>query len=155
MTEIETQTLKEAKKHVGEHEQGGSNRGPFVAKCLMFVRCALGQPWCASFACFMIHEAAKQLGITAKFPKTPSTSAIARWAKANGRMLNEPRPGCVGLVKGNAYKTGYEHTYLVHPWPDGSVVKNGKLLTIEGNLGNAVRWNKERSPEGSDFAEIV
>lgn len=120
-----------------------------MEKFLQFVHVAKGNPWCASFAVYCCHVAAKELGVDCAVPKTASTSAIARWAKQNGNLLAKAEPGCIGLLRGNAYGTGYIHTYLVH-----TVNDDGTLVTVEGNLGNACRWNHRKS-EGSDFARIV
>lgn len=149
MTQLQRQTLIVAKRFVGTREVGGSNRGPLVEKFLAFVGLAKGNPWCASFAAYCCHMAAKELGVSCSVPKTGSTSAIARWAMKTGNILSQPEPGCLVLVRGNAYGTGYVHTALVH-----DVLPNGMLLTVEGNWLNSVRWNR-RTAAGCDFARIV
>jgi hypothetical protein len=141
--------LQVAKRFVGVREEGGANRGPWVEKFLAFVGLARGNPWCASWAVYCCHLAAKELGQSCSVPKTGSTSAIARWAKKTGNLLDGPEPGCLALVRGNAYGTGYVHTALVH-----DVLPDGLLLTVEGNWLNSVRWNR-RKAAGCDFARIV
>lgn len=149
MTPLQQRTLQVAKRHLGVKEEGGPNRGPVVEKILQFVHLAKGNPWCVASAVYFAHTAAKELGVTCHLPKTGSTSALYRWARESGNLLATPSPGCLVLVEGNAYGTGFVHTALCH-----DVEPGGVLLCVEGNLANRVKWNR-RPAVGCKFARIV
>lgn len=150
MTELQQRTLIVAKRHLGVKEEGGANRGPVVEKILQFVHLAKGNPWCAASAVYFAHTAAKEIGETCHLPKTGSTSALFRWARDTGNLLPAAAPGCLVLVEGDAYGTGFVHTALCHDVEDGGKT----LLCVEGNLANRVKWNR-RPGAGCRFARIV
>lgn len=126
-TDLGATALVLALTHVGQHEQPlGSNRGPQVSEWLKRTGGEPGNPWCASFACCMIEDAAKQLGIPNPVPMTASSSALYRWAKGANRLVARPEPGDLALVIGG--ETGHYHTVICAGVPSGD-----RVQTIEGN----------------------
>lgn len=158
MTPLQQRTLQVAKRFVGVRENLGPNRGTVVQKFqLWYGRWMVGQPWCVAFAVYCCDVAAKELGVPNPLLKTASSSALFAWAVKHGRRQPEPAAGDIFVVRSgglgdsdgrnNAGKT-HIHTGLVH-----TVEPNGTLTTIEGNFGNAVKWNK-RNQRGLDFIRI-
>lgn len=127
----------EACNWVGHGEQPkGSNRGPLPDRCLEYVGYALGNPWCAAFACYMAFRVGIKNG-----PKTASTGAIYEWGRRNHKVLDpkEVRAGDLGLVRDNTSKTGFRHTVIVR-----KVLPFGMVMTIEGNYGDTVQKGLRR-----------
>lgn len=146
---LEQKTLQVAKGFLGVREATGHNDGTQVNAFQRYVARGaawlLGQPWCVCFVIYCVKKAAGALGVTSRLPLTASSSELYRWYLAHGLLLAKPKPGCVGLVRGG--KTGHEHAFLVHD------VDGETLVTVEGNWGDAVRWNRRRV-EGCDFGVI-
>lgn len=132
VSSVARQALAEALSHVGAHEQPlGSNRGPQVDEWNRRAGVPLGSSWCAAFACSMYDDAAKKLGVSRPvLMMTGSSSALYRWAKANGKLVARPEPGDIALVIGG--ETGHYHTVLVE-----RVIPNAeRFATVEGNSNN-------------------
>lgn len=149
-TALEQRTLQIAKSFVGVREATGQNDGPVVSRFQRFVANGaswlLGKAWCVCFVVYCVKRAAADRGLRSRLPLTASSSALYKWLKAQGLLLKEPRPGCIGFLRGG--ETGHRHTFLVHD------VEDGVLVTVEGNLRNGVRWNR-RPISGCDFGRIV
>lgn len=154
MTPLQQRTLQVAKRYVGASEDEGNNRGRIIAQFqLFFGRWMLGQPWCAAFATFCIHKAEAELNLPHTFLTSPSSSAIYAWAKKAGRLLAHPEAGCVGLVKAGEHAAkgkSHEHTFLVHTLE----AEGSRVLTVEGNWSNRVRWNRRSVTNNYDWVRI-
>ncbi|HYF39964.1 MAG TPA: hypothetical protein VD930_09765 [Gemmatimonadales bacterium] len=160
-TPLVQRTLQLAKQYVGQREATGRNDGWFPRLVQRFVakgsRWLDNQPWCVCYATYVIHTAAKELGIKPAFPNSASSSQVYAWAKQHGKLLRAPVPGCVGLVRrggqgdqdgrNDAGKT-HIHTFIVHD------IQGTTLITTEGNYRNSVCWNKRRHPWNCDFVAI-
>lgn len=153
-TKLGQRTMQIAKEYVGESETQGPNKSPFINRIMMrFGAQFKGQPWCAGFATWCISEAEKDLKVKDSVIDSPSTSAIAKWARDRGILSNVPTDGCLGLLQGPAYGTGYEHTFLVH----NTYMKDGQLWlkTIEGNWRNRVTWyDRPHNPNLYDYVRF-
>jgi len=158
LTDLQQRTLQVAKRFIGASENQGPNRGTRIAPFqLWFGKWLLGQPWCAAYVIYCCEIAAKELGLPRTVPKYASCSLIFAWAKQKGRLLDHPEPGCIFLVRrgGQGDSDGradrgksHIHTGFVH-----GVESDNRLLTVEGNFGNRVAWNR-RSAAGLDFVRI-
>jgi hypothetical protein len=143
LSPLQQRALQVAKRYLGQHEATGHNDGALPRLAQRFIANGAAwldrQPWCACFAVFCVHTAAREIGLTSALPKTASSSALYRWFRDHGRLLDQPVPGCVGLVKGGP--TGHQHTFLVHDVrheADGLMV----VIGVDGNYKNAVSWSK-------------
>lgn len=158
MTPLQQRTLQIAKTFVGASENLGPNRGTRIERIqLWFGRWMLGQPWCAAYVVYCCELAAKDLKLPRTVPKYASCSLIYAWAKKNGRLLANPQPGCVFLVRkgGSGDSDGradrgksHIHCGFVH-----DAHSSGRLVTVEGNYSNRVSWN-HRAASGLDFVRI-
>lgn len=121
--------LEVAVGEIGVIEQpDGSNRG---ARVDVYTAPDLGIPWCAAFVSWCFLRGAED---GSPFGRILSALKMRDWAVAHGRVLGEaaiPQAGDVFvLLRGDL------HGHV------GLVVGNtpdGRMLTIEGNSGNAVR----------------
>ncbi len=103
----------------------GSNMGPTIDKYGQD-----GQPWCAYFVswCYLYSEPPHPFGVIA------SALKMQEWAQAQKRVLGagaQLLPGDVGVILRANF---HGHVVLV-----GGVLDDGKIATVEGNSGNAVR----------------
>lgn len=142
----------EARAHLGRREEEGPNRGAIVKESNLDE----GLPWCAGFVMMVFYEAA-----------APLHSTIAeRWRWRNvqtmedglrdlgwwwdARLPFDPEPGDVIFYKGrNASDPGRgRHVGIVEK------VGNGAIVSIEGNLGDAVKraMTQRRDPKIAGFA---
>ena len=94
-----------ANAFVGVSEQGGDNRGQMVEHFLRSVHLPPGQPWCAAFVYHVGHSALYD-HMTRRsswpLPATGSCETLARAARANGVLRNEPYVGDVFLLYSRA-----------------------------------------------------
>jgi len=122
--------LHHAASCVGMHEEPmGSNRGILPDTCNNFVGVAMGSPWCASWACWLLHHAGVLNG-----PRTASSGGIATWGRENNAVVRgAPRFGDLGEVHSSVSPTGFKHTVLIVGGPPH------ELHTIEGNEGDMVK----------------
>lgn len=114
---------------IGVIEQpDGSNRG---ARVDVYTAPDLGIPWCAAFVSWCFLRGADD---GSPFGRILSALKMREWAVTNNRLLGIaalPQPGDVFvLLRGDLHG----HVGLVV----GST-PDGRMLTIEGNAGNAVR----------------
>jgi hypothetical protein len=120
-------TLQLALTQVGTKEAPlGSNRGAKIDEWNRRAGAPLGSPWCASFAVCQVDDAAKQARRANPVPMTPSSSALARWARNHDRLVVKPEAGDIFVVRGGS--TGYYHTGIVR-----KVLGNGRFSSVEGN----------------------
>lgn len=142
-----------AKTKLGEKEATGKNDGPFVQMLQRWVAAGEtwldGAPWCACFATWVVYQAAGELGITPRMPKSASSTTLFSWFKKNGRLVQDPYPGCIGLVKAKpgSGKT-HSHTFIVQEY------KRDRVRGIDGNYKNAVSRSHRRR-EDCDFGDPI
>ena len=106
----------------------GTNRGPRVETYLASVGLPPGNPWCAAFVAWCIQQAALRRKATVEWPRTGYCPSIAAWAKRMGKILTEPQPGQVFLLRLSVGgTTRFAHTGIVER------VQGEILHTIEGN----------------------
>lgn len=117
-----------AKSYDGVHEQGGPNRGPLVDKWNLASGAGLGGHWCLSYVYAVCLEAAKELKQPCAIPKSAYCPFLLNWARANGRLTSDPRPGDIFLLKGEGTAI---HTGFFLGWSS-----DGHALTIEGNTND-------------------
>lgn len=158
MTPLRQRTLQVAKRFVGASENIGPNRGTVIERFQLFIgRWMIAQPWCVAFSVYCVYRAANELKMGTDLLKTASSSALYTWAKRHGRLLTKPEAGCILLVRAGGagdsdgradHGKSHIHCGLVH-----TVEADGTLVTIEGNFGNKVKWNRRRAT-GLDFVRI-
>ena len=157
VSELRKRALQVAKRHLGEAETPGRpNRGPLkgiVTTAQLFIgRWMLGQPWCAAFATYCVHLAAREMGVPCERIRSASSSELYRYFRRTGTLLFHPEPGCIGLVVAGpkARKLGktHEHTFLVHD------IQGDEVVTVEGNWSNRVRWNRRKINGALVFGKI-
>jgi hypothetical protein len=130
-----------ANAFVGVGEQGGDNRGQMVEHFLRSVSLPPGLPWCAAFVYHVGHAALYDpLSRRSSWPlpATGSCETLARAARANGVLRNEPYVGDVFLLYSRA-RARFVHTGIivgvlleerVHQFDVHS------CLTVEGNTNS-------------------
>lgn len=169
LTTWEQRTLQFAKDKLGQREATGHNDGKLPHLVQRFIAAGAAwldnQPWCACFAIWCIYQAAGALKLKPSIPKTASSSALYAWYRHVWHgLLEQPHPGCVGMVRGG--RTGHRHTFLVHDVEDrlGRSVLRGTLdpaavgpacfvVGVDGNLKNAVGWSR-RPVSACDYGPI-
>lgn len=129
--------LQQALKHLGwKEDPPGSNHGDLADRAIKFVgyptSYPTGPPWCAAFACLMVHDAGILDG-----PKTASTGGIVTWGKMHDAIVPQPRRGDIGCLIDSDSPTGFEHTVILeHVFGGESVVH-----TVAANEANRVQRN--------------
>lgn len=114
---------------IGVVEQpDGSNRG---ARVDVYTAPDLGIPWCAAFVSWCFLRGAED---GSPFGRILSAYKFAQWGNEHGRTLGDaaiPQAGDVFVIlRGNLHG----HVGLVV-----GLTMDGRMLTVEGNAGNAVR----------------
>lgn len=131
----------------------GSNRGPEVEQYQLGRwrdgSYLVGLAWCARFVLWCVEGAAMAFGVKAPTAGGGDLAGATKWlawAKATGRLIAAPRPGCVALVR----VEGHGHVWLV------TRVEGDRHATIEGNSGNRVagRWRPNAGVEGQHFISL-
>lgn len=112
--------VREARSHLGYREGPKSNQNIFGQE-YGWDRVA----WCVQFAWYCGHVTGSDGGI----PKTASTGAAMRWAKAVGRWHETPQPGDWSIMVNS--KGATIHTDLVESYEDG------RLICIGGNTSGS------------------
>ncbi len=111
------------------------NTGASVEWFLHYAGGKPGQPWCVAFA-FGVVQLAYAICDEYAPDGMPSLSCstLVKWAEAAGRVVDDPQPGDLLVLRGG--DTGYCHVAVIVE------VNGGKLITIEGNT------NQAGSPDG-------
>lgn len=142
--------LKFCQSHIGVHEQpNGSNRGPLIDKWNRDAVGIEGIAWCMSFQHAAFKSAGKTIGGWA------SVERFIEWAKKNKYEVTGPAAG--DLVCFDPDANGWsDHVAIVEKryggtFPGGRFV--GRLTTVGGNEGNAVR-RQTRWVKNARFARI-
>jgi hypothetical protein len=99
------------------------NNGPWVEAIQRVTGNKKGDPWCASFVCFVLTLSNRGKN---PLPTTASCEEIHKWAKKYGKIVSEPREGDVFLVL-NADDWAHHTGFCTGP------AANGLVPTIEGN----------------------
>lgn len=113
-----------ARKYLGVHEVDGDNAGPHISGWLIEQGGQPGWAWCLAYALSIVKEAGYGLNV-----KTCGCSVAREWAQRNGRWSQTPRPGYIGIVKGD------EHAVIVTSW-SGSTVYDIAGNTSESDGSN-------------------
>jgi hypothetical protein len=134
------QAVKDGLANLGVKEDPpGSNSGKYVNIYLASVGLPPGNPWCAAFVFFRVQQAAKELGISALWPKTGLVQAVYDWAKSHKLVSDTPAAGMV-FVEWFPSLNRYAHTGLI------AEVQGNKFRTVEGNS------NSNGSRDGEEVA---
>jgi hypothetical protein len=130
-----------ANAFVGVSEQGGDNRGQMVEHFLRGVHLSPGHPWCAAFVHHVGHSAHYDhvtRRSTWPLPATGSCDALARAARANGVLRDEPYVGDVFLLYSRR-RARFIHTGIVVGVLDEHRVHDRDVhecVTVEGNTND-------------------
>jgi len=138
-----------AKLHLksSPREIGGQNKGPWV-RLYMDGKEGENWPWCAGFACFVLKQACRTMGVPLPITTSVSCDSLAASAKEKGLFMagagldrQKVRPGMFFLNR----RTPTDWTHV------GIVIKTDKdvFMTIEGNT------NDEGSREGYEVCRRV
>jgi hypothetical protein len=122
-------------------ETDGPNDGPEIRDWLLERGIGYPAAWCAAFACYQIHEAARALKLTLAMHY--SAGALRLLALNHDLVLTEPETGC--LVAWD-HGGGLGHVGIV----TGVTRVGGELASIEVLSGNT---NLEGSREGNAAVE--
>lgn len=132
--------LNLAKTQIGVQEiPKGSNWGDKVKEYLAAVNIGSPAPWCCAFVVWCFRHCQKDKTV---IPTTGSCTFLLNWAKEQGKLVKQPRPGDVFLLLRPGGKSAF-HTGLV------SSVGALTFGTIEGNS------NPGGSPEGYEVVARV
>jgi len=145
-----------ARRHHRERprEVGGNNRGPWV-RAYMMGRGNEGLPWCAGFATTVARQAIQAEGLDDFLPWEPSCDRLGDWARAAGRLSEQPSVGAIVLLREPLPSRGWLHAGIVVETSRG-----GTVTTIEGNTNAAGGREgieverKIRATTGKDFIRL-
>ena len=112
------------KEGYGLKETDGQNCGPQVKKYLILCGLPEGNPWCAAFVSWVMHEALKEL-FEKCFIISADTWAFESFAIEKGILSEAPEPGDIFLRYDS---NGPTHTGFVLYLPN-----NTQFKTCEGN----------------------
>ena len=124
-------------------ELGGDNKGAWVRLYMEGVD-GITQEWCAGFACFVIAQAARALGLPLPFARQAAVGALIADARASGRLvlgsslvtpaarLARLQPGCLFAIK----QPNLSHTGIVVE------VRGDGLTTVEGNTSGKAAMDR-------------
>ena len=138
------------RQHVAQRpiELGGDNMGAWV-RLYMDGKDGADREWCAGFACFVIAQAAEQLGQSMPIKRQVGVQALIDDAKHDGRFIAGTdvatqaarqarlKPGCLFVIE----SAGQSHTGIV------SFFDADSFATLEGNT-NSGDIKKEGSDRG-------
>lgn len=127
----------------GVKEEGGPNRGKWVDAFQEPAGIGLGNPWCIAFTSFVLVN---DCGLT--WPYHMSAYQLIAWAKATGRVVQDPLPGDLFAFTYPDSKTHEGHGGIV-------LAANADWIAdCDGNVGNAVGVGK-RARRGLTFIRTV
>jgi len=148
--------LRATRMHLaaGAREAPGQNRGPWVR-----IYGDEGEPWCASFVSFVLHQAAEIAGQEAPIRGSAGCDELAVQAHRAGRLVMGRNtagiePGDVFLIYRplpGGHKD-YRHTGFVER------IESDHLVTIEGNtnpLGGREGYEVERRIRSFDKKDFI
>lgn len=126
--------LEAALELVGQGEEGGNNRGPFVAMCVEPAR--VPQNWCGGFVGFCYQRASARMGIPLPFARSLGAKRLGENIARVGRKFTDPaeaRPGDAMVFHRGAQGSWMGHIAMVE-----RVAHDGTVHTVEGNCGPKV-----------------
>jgi hypothetical protein len=116
-------------------EKTGHNDGALIEKFQEYNNSLKGAPWCACFVSFCFKEAAEQLKIERPFYQIAGVNYLASFAKKQNWYHDGssflPLPGDI-FVHVDLADYSKSHTGFVKE------LKDGKIITMEGNVSNQV-----------------
>lgn len=124
--DLHEQVLEVAKSQLGVHEQGGNNHGPEIKNYLKEVGLDEGNPWCAAFVIWCIHQVElKHKKVSGVF----KTGHVLTMWNHSPMMLreNSPKPGYLALWRHGDTLSG--HIGIVEKVNDDG----RSFISIEGN----------------------
>lgn len=129
---LSSAALEVALGYDGQHEvPRGSNRGPFVDRCLKAVGLNPGYPWCMAFVYLCIKEASERIGAQNTCVRTAGVLRCWNETPANRKILKQ-NATTANILPGYQFVLNYGkskgHTGFVV-----AVHKDGSYTTIEGN----------------------
>lgn len=138
--------LAVAHTHIGLRpmEIGGNNRGPWVRLYMDGVD-GEEQLWCAGFVCFLVAQAARDMGVEMPFARQVSVDALVRDARDSGRFIAEAElqppalrpsrvtPGSLFVVRNRNDDRDWTHVGIV------TAAREQEFNTIEGNTNGRDR----------------
>jgi len=110
----------EARKYIGQGEQGGNNRGPFVGG----LGGRQGDPWCSSFVSQMTKNVGEDV-----FGYLPMAKQWWNKARKAGMTVTEPQSGDIAVFTRGNPKSAQGHVGIVDS------VTRDSITVIEGNVG--------------------
>lgn len=133
MNALAQETINQALRDDGVHEEGGNNRGPRVEEMQRTVNLPPGSPWCCAAICTWIKGAVIALGITTKVHF--GASVLKLWERNEPLRISQPEPGCIALRDEGTNKNGQRvgHALLVLDVLD----QGNTLKCISGNTNAA------------------
>lgn len=108
----------QARKYIGQGEQGANNAGPFVERTLGANR---GDPWCSYF----VSRVTKDVGEDV-WGRLPAAKSWYTNAKKSGMTVDEPQMGDIAVFT----RKGGGHVGIIDS------VNGNTITTIEGNVGS-------------------
>ena len=145
MDGLATAALEVAIELIGQGEQGGDNRGPFVEMLIEPARPP--QNWCAAFVGFCYQRAAARLNIPLPFQRSLGAKRLGRNVGAVGRVFTDPalaRPGDLMVFHRGAKGSWMGHVAMVERLGPREMAPLSPpsppcVHTIEGNSGPKVK----------------
>lgn len=139
-----------ARQHLQQHprEIGGQNRGPWV-RLYMNGRDGPKRLWCAGFACYILKQACKTLGVSLPLATSFSCDKLAANAKqqeifVEGKNVDDPSQITMGsFFLNRKTSTDWVHTGIVIS------AESNVFQTIEGNT------NDDGSSEGYEVCQRI
>lgn len=92
-----------------------------------------GYAWCATFVCWAVYQAVKDLKLTWKRPVTPGAWAFEAWARAQNDCVELKKPHNGDIQRGDIVVFTFSHIGIATGPPDAS----GRVATVEGNTNGA------------------
>ena len=131
---IALRAAADAEANVGVHEEGGENRGRWIAIYLQEAGLPAGEPWCAAFVIYRLRRAAERVGrpLPADFPQSGECAAYKNWARKNGVWMarsSRPQRGDLCLFYFPARRRVAHIGIVVKP------LLSRAFWTVEGNTG--------------------
>jgi hypothetical protein len=145
LLELRTRALALAERYRGVREHGGNNRGPQIERWQARVHLKPGDAWCTAFACCIVEDAAKGLGMESPLPMVGSVAKLFAWVMEHHPewVSNKPTRGAIFIHFRDRYK----------PWSLGHCgfvkgVDDGHVLSIDGNTNDAGARDSEGGKDG-------
>ena len=141
MNALAQETIAQALKDLGVHEQGGNNRGKRVEEMLHNIGLQPGDPWCCAAICTWLKQAVQATGIQTQVHFGASVRKL--WDRNQALVLDAPEPGCLALRNEGLSPHGNAigHVMLVlDVLDDGQTIKviSGNTNAAGSREGNCV-----------------